>query len=680
MDKMLERLERIYPNGRYVLVPKFIPEQWEGRDYDSKFDQKQPLNKWQSKPLSYDEAQQKAEEGYRIGWVVPDGMCVVDIDNSTNEYDESKVLHILEKFEVKYNYNKTFRGVHLLFTDPTHQIKSDSHIKCGLNIDIDTRANKTGYIVLPVNDPYREWGKWNDFVEDIPYFLRPLVRNTTPSFIGMTDGDGRNDALFKWRSVLSQTHKLTDSEIERTIRVINEYLFETAMPNNELFKTVLRSLDSDNSVQNQEKVEKKNAYNEIAEKIVSQFDIISFGDTFYKFNGTYYETIDTVDLERIIHYNVSQNINSTGRKEIIQFLRIKTQVKSEDFDKDWYKIAVKNGILNIVNNELTQPTKTDINTVYIPWNYNQDCAYSPRIDQFMKDLTGGDPIKMQFLYQISGYSLLKRNIFEKFFIFQGDGGTGKSTFMNIVQKMIGGDENTSHVSLADFDKDYYLATTIGKLLNIDDDVVDGKTLENTGRFKSLISGNKISVRQIYQPVVTYTPYVTCMFSCNKLPRIMDKTAGLYRRLILIELNKKVSKPDPLFMLKLTDADMEYFFFKSVEAIQIALSEGKLRYTISEQELLRKFRCRQSPLNEWLYEYEITLGDILNTNCQVQYRIFTNWAQENGYTKLPTTFTFKEDICALYDCQVENIASKEGGAKVATFVTHKSNVNLTLKPF
>ena len=677
MDEMLARLERIYPNGRYVLIPKYIPEQWAGRDYDSKFDQKNALNRWNSKPLSYDEAQEKCNEGYRIGWVVPEGMCVVDIDNSDHPDSEQKILRILEKFEVKYSYNKTSRGIHLLFQDANKNIKSDSHCKCGLNIDIDTRANRTGYIILPCNDPHRKWGKWTDFVEEIPYFLKPLMRDNTQTFIGMSEGDGRNTALFKWRGKLIQSHKLNDKEIENTIRTINEYIFETAMPNSELFKTVLRDLDD--VAQNQDKVEKKNVFNEIANDIVSKFDIISFGDNFYKFNGTYYESIDQIDLERIIHFDVSCNISSTGRKEIIQFLRIKTQVKPDEFDKDWYKIAVKNGILNVITGEVTTPTKTDINTIYVPWNYNPDPVYSPRIDQFMKDLTGGDFIKMQFLYQIAGYALLKRNVFEKFFIFQGDGGTGKSTYMNIVQKMIGDDSNTSHVSLADFDKDYYLATLIGKILNIDDDVVDGKTLENTGRFKSIISGNKISVRQIYQPVITFAPYATLMFSCNKLPRIMDKTAGLYRRLILVELNNKVGKPDPLFMLKLTDADMEYFLFKAVEGVKQALEEGHLRYNISEQELLRKFRCRQSPLNEWLYENNMTLGDFVDKRCLAMYNIFTSWAQENGYNKLPAMYTFKEDVCALYDCEVENV-QEQNGANVQHFVKHGSNINLTLKPF
>ena len=38
MDKMLERLNRIYPNSGFVLIPKYDTTIWENREYDSKFD------------------------------------------------------------------------------------------------------------------------------------------------------------------------------------------------------------------------------------------------------------------------------------------------------------------------------------------------------------------------------------------------------------------------------------------------------------------------------------------------------------------------------------------------------------------------------------------------------------------------------------------------------------------
>lgn len=647
MDEMLARLNRIYPNSHFVKIQKYNPEQWINREYDSKFDVKGPMNKWKSNPLSYEEAQEAVAEGFRVGWVVPNNMCIVDIDNADSLESQNKLINLLTKWEVKYSYNYTFRGMHLLFEDSTGQISSDSHSKCALNIDIDTRANGTGYIVLPCNDPHRKWGQWNDIVEELPYFLRPTLKDNTPSFIGLAEGDGRNNALFKWRTKLIQSHKLTDEEVEKCIRIINEFLLSQPLSNKELFQTVLKEREKKDDLSI---IEKENIYNKLAEDILARYDIISFGDNFYQFNGSYYKAMDDVNIERIIHFDISKNIAKRGRREIIDYLHVKTQVELEDFDKDWYKIACKNGIINLINGELTQPNKTKINTIYIDYNYNPDPEYSPRIDEFMKQVTNGDVLKMNFLYQVAGYCLLKKNVFEKFFIFQGEGGTGKSTFMNIIAKMCG-DANTSSIGLAEFDKDYYLAQLISKLVNIDDDVVDGKTLENTGRFKSIISGNCISVRQIYQPVIKFIPYVTCIFSCNKLPRIMDKTSGLYRRIILVELNTKVKKPDPLFMLKLTEKDMEYFLFKAVEGIKQALEEGHFRINLSEQDLLRKFRCRQSPLNEWLFEQGMTLGDIVGKRCMAMYTIYTEWARNNGYTKPMAMYSFKEDICSLYDVEI-----------------------------
>lgn len=676
-DEMLARLNRIYPNSNFVKIQKYNPDQWVTREYDSKFDIKGPMNKWKSNPLSYDEAQEAVEEGFRVGWVVPKNMCVVDIDNADNPESQNKLINLLTKWEVKYSYNYSFRGMHLVFEDPSGAISSDSHSKCALNIDIDTRANGTGYIVLPCNDPHRKWGQWNDVVEEIPYFLKPILKDGTPSFIGLAEGDGRNNALFRWRTKLIQTHKLTDQEIEKCIRIINEFILAQPMSNNELFKTVLKERDKKEELN---PLDKENIYNKLAEDIIARYDIVAFGDNFYKFNGSYYESIEPVDIERIIHFDISKNIPKRGRSEIMDYLRIKTQVSEQDFDKDWYKIACKNGIINLVNGELTQPNKTEINTIYIDYMYNPNAEYSVRIDEFMKQVTGGDILKMNFLYQIAGYCLLKKNVFEKFFIFQGEGGTGKSTFMNIIAKMCG-DQNTANIGLADFDKDYYLAQLISKLVNIDDDVVDGKTLENTGRFKSIISGNVISVRQIYQPVVKYLPYVTCVFSCNKLPRIMDKTSGLYRRIILIELNNKVEKPDPLFMLKLTDKDMEYFLYKSVQAIKQALEEGHFRINMSEQDLLRKFRCRQSPLNEWLFENDMTLGDVVGKRCMAMYTVYLEWSRMNGYTKPMAMYSFKEDICSLYDVEVEfEISPLTKTKSTIQIFTKRGKYDPNVKPF
>lgn len=678
MDENLARLNRIYPNGKFVLIPKYDPKIWKGKQYDSSFDTKAAVNRWKTNPLSYEEAQTKVDEGYRIGWVVPEGMVIVDVDNNDSDRSQECLEKLLQKWEVKYSYNYTSKGIHILFKDMSKSIKTDSRIKCALNISIDTRANNTGYIVLPCNDPHRSWGDWNDYVEDIPYFLKPMLKDSTPSFIGMVNGDGRNDALYRWRGQLERCHKLSKEEVEKCIRIINEYLLDEPMANNELYKTVLR--ENATKEKRLDVEQKENQYNKLADEIISQYDIVSYYDHFYSFNGSYYKPMEQLELEKLIHFEYNRNISKSGRSEVIEFIKVKTQIRQEDFDKDWYKIACKSGILNLVTGEIEVPNKTDINTIFIPWDYDKDPVYSPRIDQFMKDLTNGDPIKMQFLYQIAGYCLLKKNIFQKFFIFQGEGGTGKSTFQELIHMMVGGDANCSHVALSNFDKDYYVAELVSKLVNLDDDVVDGKMLENTGRFKSAVSGNEINARQIYREPISFIPYATLIFNCNKLPRIMDKTSGLYRRMVLVELNNKVKNPDLLFMTKVTDTDMQYFLFKAVEGIRKAIMEGHFIVTYSEQKLLDIFKRRQSPLNEWLYENDVTLGDIHKQKCNVLYRQFSEWCEQNGYKKISSSFTFKEDICALYDINVDFAENEEGKTvPISVFVKH-GEFDPAFKPF
>lgn len=645
IDEMFERLNRIYPNSKFALIPKYEPEKWVDKEYDSHLDNKAAINRWATKALDYDQARVRIEEGYRIGWIVPKGYVVIDVDNGDDERAQEYVERILDKFEVKYSYNYTSRGIHILLRDEKECIKNNSKMKCALNIAIDTRANDGGYIILPTNDPNRSWGNWSDFVEEVPYFLKPVVNCTFPSFIGMIDGDGRNDALWRWRARLMSSNKLSDEEIEKSIKIINENLFDTAIPNPELYKTVLRELKKKDALPPEAK---ENPYNKIAEDIMERHDIICYAGNFFIFKGTHYQEVHEIDIEKLIHNDVSKNLPAAARREIMEFLKLKTDVKYNEINRDWYKIACGNGIINLVTGELSQPTKSDLNTIYIPWNYEKDPQYSPRIDEFMKQITGGDVIKMKFLYQIAGYCLLKKNLFEKFFLFRGEGGTGKSTYTNLLTKLVG-KENCSHVSLPDFDKDYYLSTTVNKLLNIDDDVVDGKRLEYTGRFKSFVSGEIISTRQIYRDVIDFDPFATLVFSCNRLPQIMDKTSGLYRRIILVELNNKVLRPDPLFMQKVVDKDMEYFLFKAVEGIKEALEVGHMVITQSEEALIEQFRRRQSPLFEFLYEHDIRLKDLVGKPCMILYKQFSEWCDEAGYTKKLTMFTFREEICTTYDC-------------------------------
>lgn len=676
MDKYLERLERLYPGSKYVLIEKYDAARFKNEPYDSSKDCKSTKTKWKTEALGYNEAQTAAEQGYRLGWIIPKGYCIVDIDNHDNPRSGELVEKFLKYWQVKYNYNYTYRGIHLLFRDPDQIIKTASKLKCGLNIEIDTRANGTGYIVLPVNDEHRRWGNWTDSVEAIPYFLKPIGFNNTKSFIGFDDGDGRNDALWRWRNVLEKSHALSKSEIEKTIRAINENFFAVPLQNTELYSTVLRELNTEEDTSNDKGV---NKYSKFADELIRKRDLICSGDSIYSFNGSYYQPITNLDLEAMIYADINSNISKAGRKEIIEFVKVKTQIDDEDLNREHFKIACPNGVIDLRNGTLETANKMEFNTVAIPIEYDPDPPYSPRIDQFMKELANGDMLRMQFMYQVAGYCLVKENFMGKFFIFQGNGGTGKSTYTRLIERLCGSN-NCSHVGLNKFDNDYYIASTKNKLVNIDDDLASNKILNDTGRFKSIVTGESISVRQIYEAVGKYRPFCTCIFSCNTFPRIADKSAGLFRRMVLIELNHRIEHPDTTFMEKLTEMDMRYFLFKAVEGIRQVLDTGHFAITASEAEMLRKFQRKQSPLNEWLYENHITRADLAGKNPSSMYMQFREWCSMNGFDRPISSVTFREDICNMYDAFISGSRRMDTVGSIVQTFKIPEGIELDFFPF
>ena len=414
-DKMLERINQLYPNCGYVQIRPYDPELWENKEYDSRLESKAPMTQWRTSPLTFEQAAKYAERGYRIGWIVPEGYCVVDIDNEDHPESSAYVARILNELGIPYAYNRSSRGVHFLFRDDKLCIPSDAVTKCALGITVDHRANHKGYIILPTNDPHRSWGDWPDEIADIPAFLKPIMnaKNQIETFIGMEEG-GRNDALFKWRSKLLQSNKLSDGEIKEALTLINQHLFSTPLSDAEMEVSVTKARKTDTEQREKgEKVklnrlEKENIHNVIANKIVREFDLMCVGyKQFYKFDKTHYKPMREIDVERMIHYEISQNLSAEDRKEIMRFLAVKTLVEPDEIDRIWNKIAVGNGVLDVVSGELSEPDRDEKNTIAIPWNYNADPPHSPKIDEFMTHISANrdgsvNSAKMQFLYQIAG--------------------------------------------------------------------------------------------------------------------------------------------------------------------------------------------------------------------------------------------------------------------------------------
>jgi len=663
--ELLDWIDLHFPNSKYVLVPPYVKEKWEGREYNSAEDNKAPLNSFLKAPYNIKQAKGYADLNYRIGWVAPLGVVIVDIDNKDLEgtnLEDAAFTNALFKKEIKPPMFKTSPGVHYVFTDKSKKIPTDKGVRCHLGIPMDYRANDGGYIVLPINDPHRHVLDLPDSVPEIPAWAKPVVKSKQMSFVGMKEGDGRNDALYRWRIAMLNSGKVTEGNILKALDMINTVLFAEPMNDREMQATVMRE-DVGIKVKKESSGEKYNTY---AEQYMTLFPTITVQGQMYTYNGRFYEPTHKDRVHKVIHENIDPNLSKASRDEVENFIKLKTLINKEDLDTDWKRISCANGILNLERGTLEAHSQDNLTILGIPHTFDPDPIESSITIKFMNDLTGGDKAKNDFLYEIMGYCLLKKNLFQKFFVLQGSGGTGRSTFCRLLTTLVG-KENVSPLSITDFDKDYQLAKLQDKLLNINDDVDDSKILETSGRFKSVVAGERIACRPIYRDVIELESYAKLFFCTNGLPKISDKSQGLYRRLQLIKLDHKVKDPDRTILEKFTVADYSYLLFKCMEAIHRVLQKGSFSIENSEEKLLTMFRCQQSPLYDWIFQEGLTLGFFRNKEVSICYRAFRDWCDNNGYFKNQSAYAFREELCGIFGYDVDY--SESSSSKV--FVNNNS---------
>lgn len=134
---------------------------------------------------------------------------------------------------------------------------------------------------------------------------------------------------------------------------------------------------------------------------------------------------------------------------------------------------------------------------------------------------------------------------EMMFIATGCGGSGKSTFGNIVKQIFGDD--FAALTLSELSDDFKLATAVGKRL-IYSDELDTDNLKNNVA-KMLISKQDVTINPKFGKPYLIRWQGELLFSCNKPPKLDITDSGLLRRICYFYKNTKIENPDPRLQKK-----------------------------------------------------------------------------------------------------------------------------------
>lgn len=135
---------------------------------------------------------------------------------------------------------------------------------------------------------------------------------------------------------------------------------------------------------------------------------------------------------------------------------------------------------------------------------------------------------------------LKKKPLVHIFYDDGVGGTGKSTLLEVLTKIVG-ENNVSNVLLDQFGNRFVFANMLGKYLNIGDDNGRNDELQNVGTLKSIVTGGRVTIDRKFLPPIDVRITATQLFATNIMPYIDFTDGGLMRRLNIVPMNKVIPK-------------------------------------------------------------------------------------------------------------------------------------------
>ena len=303
-------------------------------------------------------------------------------------------------------------------------------------------------------------------------------------------------------------------------------------------------------------------------------------------------------------------------------------------------IAFKNGIYNLNTNRLEESSPDIFITNVIPHNYIVEPLKEEYVDEFLNDISCNNQEIKQTLLELIGYCMTARNNKQLAFILFGGGSNGKTTFINLLEKLLG-KENISAQTFEKIINNKYASSCLeNKLVNLSSEMTKD-FFNDVSIFKNIVTGDRIPSEQKYKDLRDIIPYCKLIFSVNEMPNVADKTEGYYRRLFIIPFNarfseEKKSKFD--FNKLVTKNAMEYLIYTSIQAyLKVkdtmiftgqAISDGYTKKYKHDNDIILQF------LEEEADAIEERIKQFYRVySCKNLYSMFKDYCEENGYKKM-----------------------------------------------
>ena len=209
---------------------------------------------------------------------------------------------------------------------------------------------------------------------------------------------------------------------------------------------------------------------------------------------------------------------------------------AEALDADPWLLACGNGTIDLRTGTLRPHDPADLLTLGTDIDYQPD-ATCERWQRFLLEIFNGDRELVEFMRRAVGYSLTGDTREHALFVLHGAGCNGKTTFVEIVKRLLGGLAATAAFdTFARVRGDRGPRNDLARLhrarLVAAAESGEGRRLDEA-TVKNLTGGDTIAARFLYGEHFEYRPQFKLWLATNHRPRVDGDDDAIWRRIRLV---------------------------------------------------------------------------------------------------------------------------------------------------
>jgi P4 family phage/plasmid primase-like protien len=240
--------------------------------------------------------------------------------------------------------------------------------------------------------------------------------------------------------------------------------------------------------------------------------------------------------------------------------------------------------------------------------------------------------KIAFLQEFAGASLCGiATSYQKCAVLFGQGGNGKGAVCKtIAAGMPKG--SVCAIEPQSWGSEYRRALLAGHLFNMVSEMPEADILDGDD-FKNMITGEPSTARQPAQPAFTFSPVAGHMFSANKLPGSNDPSFGFWRRMTVIEFNRKFSDGEAVVDLDklIVATELPGVVAWMIEGAVRLMQRGRYTVVPSSAAAVAAWKRSADPVQTFVDEKtRPAKHDDERTSGAELYSAYREWAERGGF--------------------------------------------------